>query len=211
MSHFHGFFVMKLLSIVLVLWLGGCAMSPTPRFYTLIPAQPGLGTKLGTACSGATLVLGPVTLPEHLARSQLVSRETDVQLRIDEFARWGAPLPEEFRQAMATAIGARLGAGVTAVYPLQDRYEMDWRVSVDVQRFDGLEGGPVYLAAQWSVWRAGKIREFTRQAQYQFDSVSGKEEYVAALRTLLGNFVDEITTAIAPLCGVAGDSPPRQR
>lgn len=211
MSHRYRHRGLRMTGLVVSLSLCGCAVSPMTRFFTLVPTQPASHTVQSSSCSGSTVVLGPTMLPEYLVRSQLVSRESDVQLKVDEFSRWGAMLPEEFRQALASMIGTRLGTAITSVYPLQDRYDMDWRVSMDMQRFDGTEGGTVYLAAQWSLWRLGKMRELTRHSQFQSDSGPGKEAYVATLRSLLEKLADEITVVLTPLCGSSGANRPVQK
>lgn len=196
------------------LWLAmlalcACASTPHTRFYTLTPAnESALADMAADRCSHVTLALGPITLPEHLARSQLVSRQpdADMQLQVNEFVRWGAPLPREFQHALTDAVGRHLRVAALVTYPLQDRFDVDWRVSVDVQRFDGVAGGSVHLLAQWTIWRAGKTHELTRRTTLVADSMHSDAGYVTTLRALLEKMVEDITTAVAPLCSNASTS-----
>ena len=192
-----------------IMTLCACANSPLTRFYTLMPtSEPALVDVAADRCSRITLALGPITLPDHLARSQLVSRQpdADMQLRINEFVRWGAPLPREFQHALTDAVGRHLRVAALVTYPLQDRFDVDWRISVDMQRFDGVAGGPVHLLAQWTVWRAGKTHELTRRTALVADSLPSEAGYVATLRALLEKMVDDMTAAVAPLCSTAAVS-----
>ena len=188
------------------LMLCACAASPLTRFYTLTPAnESALVDVAADRCARVTLALGPISLPEHLARSQLVSRrpDADMQLQINEFVRWGAPLPREFQHAFTDAVGRHLRVAALVAYPLQDRFDTDWRIGVDVQRFDGVAGGPVHLLAQWTIWRAGKIHELTRRTSLVAASLPSEADYVATLRALLEKMVEDIANAFAPLCSTA--------
>ena len=192
-----------------MLVLCACAASPLTRFYTLTPAdESALVDVAADRCSHVTLALGPITLPEHLARSQLVSRraDADMQLQVNEFVRWGAPLPREFQHALTDAVSRHLRVAALVAYPLQDRFDTDWRIGIDVQRFDGVVGGPVHLLAQWTIWRAGKTHELTRRTSLVADSLPSELEYVTTLRALLEKMVEDIAHAFAPLCSTASTS-----
>jgi uncharacterized lipoprotein YmbA len=52
-------------------------------------------------------------------------------------------------------VATRLNSNRVYIHPARRRTILDWRVSIDVGRFDGVLGGTVRLGARWTLHRGG--------------------------------------------------------
>jgi uncharacterized protein len=179
-----------LIALSVSLLAAGCATTPEARFYSL--ATPGDGVV--AAEGGPSLAIGPVDLPRYLDRPQLVSRAGDNRLLVDEFNRWGGALDQEITAVLAQALGQRLGTQRVYAYPSRIAAEVDYRVALEVRRFDGELGGDVALDAAWSLVddRTGAILR-TRRVVFR-EPTAGPDHpaYVAALQRTLQRLADEL-------------------
>ena len=185
--------MMRLSSLGICAWLvllglAGCAATPTSNFFVLTAAE----TLTPAKASALALSIGPVDLPRYLDRPQIVSREGDNRLDVDEFNRWGGALDEEISRALAKQLGASLGTDRVFSYPSRLATDSDYRIALDIQAFDGRRGDDVTMALVWSLIddRSGQTLR-TEQAVYTVSaSDDSVESYVVALSqalALLGN------------------------
>lgn len=180
-----------------------CMTTPDARFYTL---NAGETTALGRP-SALVLALGPIDLPEYLDRPQIVSRSGGNLLRVDEFNRWGGSLEEEVSRVLARHLGRRLATQRVYRYPSRIATDSDYRIALDIRRFDGDLAGRVHLDLAWSVIadRSGEVVR-TGQASYQGAAAGpGYESYAAALSDTLHQFGDDLAVVLDGL------APPRPR
>lgn len=128
--------------------LGGCASAPEERFYTL--------SAVATANPAApratyTVAVGPVTVPDTVDRPQLVLRLDANRVAIQEHTRWAAPLQSGIGQVVAANLAQLLGGARVAAYPQNATTDPDYRVAVDVQRFESAPGTAASLDALWTI------------------------------------------------------------
>ena len=132
--------------------LAGCSRSPRVTFYTLnATAAP----EAAAPATGSSVAIGPVTLPELLDRPQLVVRIDANRVDILEIHRWAAPLKSEIPRIIAEDLAVLLKPARVSTYPQNAGMDADYRVQVDIQRFEMTDGKGVALDALWSVRRAG--------------------------------------------------------
>lgn len=184
---------------LLLLALGGCASSPPERFYTL---GAGLsGTSGASAAAAATasysVAVGPVTIPAVVDRPQIVLTTGPNRVTLAEQSRWAEPLKESIPRLMADDLGQLLQDARITAYPQTSISDPDFRVLVDVQRFDSEQGEAATIDVLWSIrgkkngtQRAGRTfrREPANGADY--------EALVAAHGRALNAVSREIATAI---------------
>ena len=101
------------------------------------------------------MAIGPVTLPEVLDRPLLVVRTNANRVDILEFNRWAAPLKSEIPRIIAEDLTILLKPARVSTYPQNAGVDTDYRILVDVQRFEMTAGEGVALDALWSVHHAG--------------------------------------------------------
>lgn len=136
----------------LAITLAGCSRSPRVSFYTL---EPGAQVESAAPISTVPAVaVGPVTLPEVVDRPQLVVRVAANRVDILETHRWAEPLKSEIPRLIAENLGRLLGSNRVSSYPQYAGSEAEYRVLVDIQRFESSPGEAVTVEAFWSLRRA---------------------------------------------------------
>jgi uncharacterized protein len=127
----------------------GCGNSPNPRFYALdaaVPGEPGSSAAFSVA-------VGPVSLPDVVDRPQLVLNVSANRVEIDEFHRWAGGLRGEIARVVAENLSRLLGTA--RVWPSQNAPgDTDYRVSLDLQRFESAPASAVTVEVLWTVRRA---------------------------------------------------------
>ena len=132
----------------LAILAAGCA-SPPSRFYTLSAAPTP-----GAASSNVSVAVGPVSVPAAVDRPQIVVSMGLNQVRLDEFNRWVSPLQNNIARVVAENLVALLGTPRVATSPQTLSAEVDYRVAIEVQRFESALGEAATLDAVWTVRRA---------------------------------------------------------
>ena len=128
--------------------LSGCASSPSSRFYSLSPSSACVEkTALQSAPSVAVVW---VTIPELVNRPQLVVKLDEFRVDILETHRWAEPLKEVLPRVIAEDVSCILGLEGVASYPQPSADSANFRIFVDIQRFD-LQKERVTLDAFWII------------------------------------------------------------
>ncbi len=134
---------------LLAILAAGCASSPPARFYTL-SAVPGPSGPASTL----SVTVGPVSIPAAVDRPQIVVTVSPNEVRLDESARWAAPLDDNVARVVAENLAVLLGTPRATLSSQTLGGSADYRVSVDVQRFDSAPGQAATLDAVWVVSRS---------------------------------------------------------
>ena len=169
--------------------LAGCASSPLPTYYSLeqgAPLQP-------ARASSPSVAVGLAGFPDALDRPQMISRK-GYEVRISEQNRWAEPLRSSIPHVLASEIGSLLdstqvSAGTSLLNP-------DYRVVLDVLRFDVLAGGSVDIDILWRIEGKGGSRAGRSQLQ---EPVAGSDisSQVEAQRRGLSRVAAQIAQLIA--------------
>lgn len=158
----------------------GCGTSPNSVFYTLRAADP-----VPAASASVSVVVGPVTLPETVDRPQLVVSTGGNRVEIAEFHRWAEPLKSEVPRVIASHLGRQLGTTRAAIFTDVSVSNPDYRVLIDVQRFELRRGEDTVVEALWTVHaRAGGTRTGHTWAQERVADTSYEAMVVAQSRAL---------------------------
>ena len=177
----------------------GCASTKPSKFYMLSTlATPETGTEAGASSPGLAIGIGPITLPEHLDREQIVTRTSRNELRLAEFDRWAGSLKDGFSRVLAENLSILLSTDRVALFPWRRSVPIDYQVVVDVSRFDGELGGNLLLIGRWTVF-AGRDKQVLSMGTSRISEPSGAQGYaalVAAQSRALGRFSSEIAEAI---------------
>jgi uncharacterized lipoprotein YmbA len=140
-------YLLMSLTTIALCFLAGCATSPASKFYTL-SAVPLVEQSPDAA--QVVIAIDPVTVPELIDRSQIVTGLDANRVSIDEFARWAEPLKSQIPRVLAADLAQFIPGAIVSTYP-QRVDDNAYRVSVDVQGFDASTNGAVMLAVIWSV------------------------------------------------------------
>lgn len=134
----------------------GCVTRSAPKvnYFSLLRMDQ-LGEKRRPAAQPEMrLGIGPVTIPDYLQRSQIVTRKHGNQFEFDEYNRWAGVLEHDLAAAIGDNLGILLGVNAVGYYPWQRNFEPTYRITVSVERLDGDLAGEAVLEARWSVTTA---------------------------------------------------------
>lgn len=168
-----------------------CASKPS-RFYTL----ESTAAASADASASYAVIVGPVTIPASVDRPEMVVQVAPNQVELLEFDRWASPLGDAIARTVAGDLANLLGTPRVATGPLAN-FVPDFRVTLDVQRFDATPGDGIQLDAVWVVKqtagggaRSGRteVREPARGAGY--DALAG------AFSRALGQLAAEVAQTI---------------
>ena len=138
--------VAQLFSLALAAVLAvGCSTAPA-RFYSLASTA----TADGTSATRAAVMVGPVTIPASVDQPEFVVQVAANRVEVDEFNRWVAPLNDAIARAVAGDLVVLLGTSNVATRDLAN-FTPDYAVSIDVQRFESIQGDAAVVEAVWTV------------------------------------------------------------
>jgi len=146
--------------IVTLVTLAACAAPAKPRYYTLSSESTALAKAAGEV-SEYRVAVGPVSVPEALDRPQIVLRVAPNRYAISDPEHWSEPLKSAIPRVIADEIGQRLPAARVAAHRQHGGQAADYRVLIDVLRFESVPGESITLEAAWSVLSRGgeRLRE----------------------------------------------------
>ena len=147
--------IAQLISIALAAVVAvGCSTAPS-KFYSLSSTS----AADGTPPTAVAVMVGPVTIPASVDQPEFVVQVAANRVQVDEFNRWVAPLGDAIARAVAGDLVVLLGSPEVASSQLAN-FVPDYRVTIDVQRFESVPGNAATLEAVWTVRKTvgGEIR-----------------------------------------------------
>jgi len=189
----------RLVSAIAIPWIvavlaAGCA-TPTSRFYTLSTTPAPAGTPVAYS-----VAVGPVTIPAVIDRPQIVVSTSPNQVQLDEFNRWAAPLQSNIARVVADNLASILGTARVSLFPQTMSAAADYRVAIQVQRFDTAPGNAASLEALWTITRTKDGAAQTGRTSVRESSPSGGYDGVAAAHSrALARLSRDIADAIQAL------------
>lgn len=179
---------------LLVLGAGGClSVSPLPRSYLLSATAPASSAPRTSVAVG----VGPVGIPAYLDRSSIVVRIGEGEVELSGEHRWAEPLRDGIGRTLAENLSAMIPTDAVAVFPWRTPWTVDYRVAVDILRFDGAPGRSVVLDARWRLLDAAGKELLLRAAVLQ-ESIADSTyaALVAAESRLLASLSRDIAAEI---------------
>lgn len=193
-------FVSRAVTTLAAVLLAGCATSPPERFYTLDP-PPAAGPAVAATAFRHSIVVGPVTLPERVDRPQMVVRSAPNRVELLEQHRWAEPLKSAIPRVLAAQLSRLLGGANVAAYGQNSLTEADYRVVVDVERFEGAPGESATVDARWSIHSAKGDARSGRSTITAATAGPGYEGLAAAYGRAAAGLAQEIAAALGSASG----------
>lgn len=137
-----------MLVIGLALTAAGCGSSPKVRYYTLSAAAAPAAA--APAKAALTVTVGPVRVPEVVDRPQIVLRVDANRVELSEFDRWAEALKLAIPRVVAASLAQQIASAWIVVYS-PSAPAADFRVLIDVERFESEPARAVTVEASWSI------------------------------------------------------------
>ncbi len=190
------------ISVLCLTVLGGCLGGPTqPSRYYLLAADPDLAPAAAAVADEVTIAVGPVNVPSHLDRQQIVTRKDRYRLELAEFDLWAEPLHENLARILVENLSRLLGTDKVLGFGERRGGGVDYEVAVDVEAMDVVAGDGAELVARWTLTRTrGHEVLFIRRSRLRAPLADDRFESVAAAMSRdVSALSREIATAITQL------------
>jgi uncharacterized protein len=125
--------------------LGACASRPE-RFYTLRSVAEPTSTPLAVSVS-----VGPVALPSIVDTPAIILDVGPDEVEPDDAAHWASPLGDSIAHAVAGDLTALLGTRRVTLSTDTWSATPDYRVAIEVERFESVPGEAATLDAVWTI------------------------------------------------------------
>jgi uncharacterized protein len=142
--------VIMAVTLLLPLPLGGCGSTPT-QVFDLSPAGEAVPTSAAPSRDGPLIYVDKPSVAGYFDRTQMVTRTGNSRVSIHEFEVWSDPPADLIARAIVDDLARRFGADRVMMTPVQHYATPDWRVELDVLRFDLNESGQALLDARWTL------------------------------------------------------------
>ena len=145
-KHSNGFIVLCVSGLLIA-----CASTPPTHFYTL-ESQSRPPVDAPSAITKKRLIgIGPLSLPALLDRRQIITRADNNSVQIADFDQWAAPLKDNVIAVLSKNVAALQPNAIVRAYPWGVYGNVDYRVIIDISRFDTQLGKSVNLEASWAI------------------------------------------------------------
>jgi uncharacterized lipoprotein YmbA len=178
----------------------GCTiLAPRPdatKFYVLTATSTG-----GAAATSHLVIgLGPVKLPEYLEHAEVITRVAPNRLDLSSTDRWAEPLDDNFRRVLAADLTTLIGTDQVLPFPWDLSTKVDYKIEVNVERFERDSSGGAQLIANWIIRDGHSDRVLlTRPADFTESAGSGMENSAASLSADLNDLSKQLATAVVDL------------
>jgi uncharacterized lipoprotein YmbA len=145
--------------------------------------------------------IGPLTIPALLERRQIVTRKDNNSIEMAEFHQWAAPLKDNILTVLSKDIAAQQTNAIVRAYPWSAYGEVEYRIIIDISRFDSQLSKSANLEASWAIMEEvnhtiisngeTKITQPLTDANY--------ENVVLALDKLLSEFAQQLSVQLHQL------------
>jgi uncharacterized protein len=179
--------------------LGACASTPQESFYTLSPAAPATAAGSRNATATYSVAIGPVHVPDIVDRPQFVVRKGATQVQILEQHRWAQPLHAEIAQALSANLAASLPHARISFDNDAAGRNADYRIAVDIKRFEAVPGEAVLVQAIWTIGATGGNTPVTRQSTVREAVNGGYDALAAGFARALAQISKDMAQAVSSL------------
>jgi uncharacterized lipoprotein YmbA len=181
---------------MLVSLAAGCASTPPSHFYTLsATAAPSTA-----AASSLVIVVGPVSVPAVVDRPEIVVSSGSNELKLDEFNRWASPLQDNLSRVIAENLVAILGTRRVTLFPQMPSTTAQYRVAIEVHRFESAIGTSTTLDAVWTVRRITDGSAETGRTSVRESVLNNSYDAIAAAHSLaVARLSQDIADAVRAL------------
>jgi uncharacterized lipoprotein YmbA len=178
-----------------LLAVAGCAVTPPPDFYQL---DESASTRLSGLERGIAIGVGPVNLEPYLDRPQIVIRGAGHKLELSEFNRWAEPLKDSISRVIIINLSNMLESTRVFKVPRRNKtISLEFRIEIDIARFDGELGANALLVARWTLYGRQEKALLTKVSIIRVSSGGeGFDNLIAAQNRTLQNLSQEIVDAI---------------
>ena len=138
---------MRFAVVFVALLLTACGGAPKDNYYTLTaPQAPPAGVS-----NALSIFVGPVLVPEGVDRAPMVIRFGPNQVEVRDDHRWAEALKHAIPRVVSENLMRELGTTRVSWSRLGAGQPTDFKVAIDVQRFDSSLDQGAAIDAAWTI------------------------------------------------------------
>jgi len=180
--------------------LSACISTPPTQFYVLEPLSEPPSSSTATK-KKRQIGIGPVSIPALLERKQIVTRSPDNSVKIAEFHQWASPLKDNVAQVLTHNLATLQAGDLIRAYPWSAYGAVDYRIIIDIIRFDTRPEQSVSLEANWAIMNE-KTHTLLSSGRTKIEHPLDDPSYPAAVKALnnvLSEFSQELSKALGEI------------
>jgi len=182
------------ISLCLISLLSACSTPPT-HFYTLESQSKAPASTNATTPHKMLIGIGPLSLPALLDHKQLVTRIANNRIELAEFEQWAAPLKDNVLAVLRKNMATLQPNAIVRSYPWGVYGDVDYRVIIDISRFDTQLSKSVCLEANWAIMEEKK-HTIVSNGQAKIEKSLSDNSYQSAAQ-LLSQLLSQLSQQIA--------------
>ena len=188
---------MRTAALAAALSLAACVGTPAPReqFFTLASPNPGVAPPAPAAPS---IFVGPVSIPASVDRTQMVLATGSNRVEISDDYRWAEPLRDGISRVIAENLSRDLGTSRVLARRAAAGTPVDFRVAIEVQRFDSSLADGATIDALWTVTPSQGGARSGRTTAHEPVASHDPAALAAAHSRALARVAHDIARAIRP-------------
>ncbi len=184
-----------------VLALAACGGTPPSRYYLMDAGPPA-----ATAPAGDTVVfVDRATVAAYADRSAMVVRRGETEVAFAEQDAWAEPIAGQVTSVVTDALGNRFGRANVVPTPVRLDRKPDFRVTVEVLRFEIETDGTALLDARWTLLE-GPDDSFATAGRERLTAAPADPASFDARAAALAATLVELAGAIADAIEAEGQS-----
>ena len=182
--------------------LSGClgGSSPAVRFYVLSPMSDSIPADGNNKLA---VEISTIHLPQYLDRPHLVTRSGNNRLKILQSHQWGGNLRKDMVRTLAVNLSRLLDTPNVTIAPHRSSTQGDYRVSIEIIKFEKDTDNHVRLSAQWQISsgieRKPLVTQISTLASHTATTQDNYDEVVAMMSEQYGELAKLIANAIQEL------------
>ncbi|MGH7335090.1 MAG: PqiC family protein [Candidatus Rokuibacteriota bacterium] len=179
-------------ALLALLGVAGCfSRSVPPRSYVLAAGSTPTSAAAGR---GPAVGVGPMVIPAYLDRPAIVLRAAGDEVRLSEEHRWAESLKDGVARVVAENLSVMIPTDAIVIYPWKSLWTIQYRVTLEILRFDGPLGGAAVLNARWRLLD-GTGKELVLRAVNLSEAAGGPTH--AALVSAQSRLLERVSRDIA--------------
>jgi len=145
-----------------------------------------------------TLAVGPVVVPPYLRRREIVTRVGNNEVSASDAHRWGEDLSLGLARVLKENLVALNPDLRVSAFAWRESGTAEYRVAIEVERFEAMTDGTVASHARWELLRANSATSITEHSSNLAEptSDSGAAAVVDAMSRAAARLSQEIAQSI---------------
>jgi len=177
-----------------VLILSACASKQPTYYYALKPIMATPAKAKPSADSAVTMGIGPLSFPEWLNQTGVVTYKSNNELNIPYYRVWAGDLAPMIVNVVAANISSLNGWPRVFPFPWDNRHRPVYQVRLHIEEFAGSLNREARLHVKWTLLDEQGRNELFSHVEYMSLPVKSAlyRDYVGALNQLLNDLSQKI-------------------